>query len=247
MMEIVYAGEPLPRKITRSVFLAGPTPRSPDVKSWRPEALFILEKGFEFDGTVFVPEPRPETGSWPEDYRVQIRWEDEALNMSDCIVFWVPRELETMPAFTTNHEHGEWFKSQKTVLGCPRDAPKMRYLIDKGLEYGEPVRHSLGGVGGVLAVAADRTMLGSERVDGECSIPLLIWHTKVFQRILGVSREAGNRIAEARVQWVHRDGPDLLWLMLVTEHVAETDKMEVRVWSCFPQTEVRVLEHESWE
>ena len=41
--------------LKKSIFLAGPTPRSKEVKSWRPEAIRLLkEKGF--DGVVFVPE-----------------------------------------------------------------------------------------------------------------------------------------------------------------------------------------------
>lgn len=56
-MEVIYALEDMPDTFTKSIFLAGPTPRNKDeVESWRPDALKILEdKGF--DGVVFIPEP----------------------------------------------------------------------------------------------------------------------------------------------------------------------------------------------
>jgi hypothetical protein len=109
------------------IFLAGPTPRSPDVKSWRPEAIKIFED-LGFDGTLLIPENRDETKSeW--DYLAQIKWEDDGLNIADCIMFWIPREMETMPALTTNIEWGRWESSGKVVLGFPGNrTPHMRYI-----------------------------------------------------------------------------------------------------------------------
>ena len=41
-MEVVYAGEEMPEKFSKSIFLAGPTPRNPEEQeSWRPDALEI--------------------------------------------------------------------------------------------------------------------------------------------------------------------------------------------------------------
>jgi len=119
-MNIVYALEPIPAG--PSVFLAGPTPRSEAVFSWRPRALQLL-RGRGFDGSVFVPEPK---GPW--DWGRQVQWEAEALHAATVILFWIPRDLVTMPAFTTNVEFGFWCRSGKVVLGAPGDAPKMRYL-----------------------------------------------------------------------------------------------------------------------
>lgn len=39
----------------KSIFLAGPTLRKEIVKSWRPQAIEILEE-LGFDGVVYVPE-----------------------------------------------------------------------------------------------------------------------------------------------------------------------------------------------
>jgi len=47
---------------------------------------------------------------------------------ADLIVFWVPRELATMPAFTTNVEFGEDYDSCRCLYGRPAEAPKCRYL-----------------------------------------------------------------------------------------------------------------------
>lgn len=132
-MRIIYAAEGLPLsrtlRVPNSIFLAGPTPRSGDVASWRPEALGLLEKqGFE--GALFVPEARG--GGWHGNYSEQVHWEWEALARASCTLFWVPRELETMPGFTTNVEFGFMvaLRASRIVLGAPnRDMPKMRYLM----------------------------------------------------------------------------------------------------------------------
>lgn len=97
-MQIVYACEEFPTSVTKTVFLAGPTNTE---KSWRENALKELQRQ-GYDGTIFVPEPR--NGKWRSDYDEQVIWEDKALNRSDAILFWIPRDLKDMPGLTTNDE-----------------------------------------------------------------------------------------------------------------------------------------------
>ena len=140
-MQIVYAIEdPKNLEDLPSIFLAGPTPRSEDVPSWRPTALEILEN-LGFDGIVFVPENRD--GKWQQTYMEQVDWEERCLTDADIIVFWIPRDLETMPGFTTNAEWGTWYRSGKCVLGYPPGAPKMKYLDYYAKKEQIPVRHDL--------------------------------------------------------------------------------------------------------
>lgn len=109
-----------------SIFLAGPTPRKIGVKSWRPEAIKILNN-LGFNGTVYIPEHATKP---KYDYLDQVEWEKAGLENADIIVFWVPRELKDMPAFTTNTEFGYYLasKTDQVVYGRPKDAPKNRYL-----------------------------------------------------------------------------------------------------------------------
>lgn len=109
----------------KSIFLAGPTPRKENVASWRMEACKLLEEK-EFDGVVYVPE----YSTWKPkgDYVDQAQWERDALLNSSVIVFWIPRELPDMPAFTTNVEFGYWLHSGKVIYGRPDDARKIKYL-----------------------------------------------------------------------------------------------------------------------
>jgi hypothetical protein len=127
-MKIIYAQEPI-EPVGRSIFLAGPTPRSRYVESWRPDAIPSLEL-LRFNGTVFVPEMRD--GNWEKgfEYASQIEWEEKALELADVILFWIPRNDNTMPGFTTNIEWGYWVAKDpsKLVLGAPSDAIKMDYL-----------------------------------------------------------------------------------------------------------------------
>ena len=109
----------------KSIFLAGPTPRDKDTISWRVDAVKILEK-LGFDGVVYVPE----YSSWKPktDYVDQAMWERVGLSNATIIVFWIPRHLPDMPAFTTNVEFGYWLHSGKVIYGRPNNAEKIKYL-----------------------------------------------------------------------------------------------------------------------
>jgi len=135
-MTPIFALQPL----IKSIFLAGPTPRDPATPSWRPEALRLLQ-ALGFDGQVFVPE----AADWAphNHYDDQIQWEWEALNSATVVAFWVPRDLATMPALTTNVEFGLLVQSGKLVLGYPSAAPKMKYLARLAKRHGAPVFHDL--------------------------------------------------------------------------------------------------------
>lgn len=134
-MKINYSDQKV-IKGEKSIFLAGPTPRGKEVESWRNRACKFLEE-CGFDGIVYVPE----YSTWKpkNDYVDQAYWEREALTNASVIVFWIPRELPEMPAFTTNVEFGYWLHSGKILYGRPETAVKTKYLdwlykIDTGLE-----------------------------------------------------------------------------------------------------------------
>lgn len=135
-LRVLHAGDRLPK----SIFLAGPTPRGNDTPSWRPEAIALIEQ-MGFEGDILVPEQR----DWASlrHYDDQITWEWEGLNLCTVALFWVPREIQNMPAFTTNVEFGMLAHSSKAVLGYPQDAPKMRYLHALGTRYRLPIAHTL--------------------------------------------------------------------------------------------------------
>lgn len=140
-MKIIYAQQPL----EKSIFLAGPSPRKPKpghdpVASWRPGACGILED-MRFDGLVLVPEL--ENLEAPDDYDAQIPWEWEGLNMCTVAVFWVDRDLEKLPGFTTNIEFGLLVAGGKVVLGYPEDAPKTKYLDRLAKRYHLKVHRTL--------------------------------------------------------------------------------------------------------
>ena len=141
-MQVVYARQEHPDPTGPCLFLAGPTPRSPAVPSWRPQALSLLRR-LDFGGTVFVPEEARE-GGLPSAYaEEQVFWEWRCLGRADRIVFWVPRDLKTLPGFTTNVEFGFWCRSGKALLGFPPGTPKMRYLELLAWANGVPVFHEL--------------------------------------------------------------------------------------------------------
>lgn len=212
-MHVVYATEEAPEVVTKSIFLAGPSPRHPNHPDWRTDALGILEE-LCFDGTVFVPLPRD--GQWNHSYDHQIGWETAHLNMADFIIFWIPRDLKKLPAFTTNVEWGMWFDSGKAVLGYPQDAPKMDYLAYHARKQHVPIHYSMEDT---IKDTLDRLGNGARRVGGEREIPFHIWNLRHFQEWYGKHKHAGNRIDGARVLWSFRTGPAKRFVFAYALHV----------------------------
>ncbi len=224
-MQIVYALEPVPANVTRSIFLAGPTPRSTDGKPWRQDAIKHLEDiGFE-DGTVFVPEPRD--GKWHREYDRQVQWEEDCLNAADVVLFWVPRDLETMPAMTTNIEWGAWAASGKVVLGYPEGTEKMSYMQHYADKWNIASSSTLTET---LQSAIDFIGPGVERTGGERFVPMYVWKTPQFQSWYGSHKAAGNRLDGARVLFTFRPGNKkfvFMTILHVDVYIASEDRNKV--------------------
>lgn len=125
----------------KSIFLAGPTPRSLDVESYRINAIEIL-KDLKFDGIVYVPELEFDDRTF--NYENQVWWEREALYNASVIAFWIPRSSK-LPAFTTNVEFGYWIAKNrgKVIYGRPDDSEKNRYLdwLYETETYNKPINN----------------------------------------------------------------------------------------------------------
>ncbi|MFO0754858.1 MAG: nucleoside 2-deoxyribosyltransferase domain-containing protein [Byssovorax sp.] len=216
-MQIVYAREAFPAAVTRSIFLAGPTPRSPEVPSWRPAAIAALAR-LGFDGAVFVPEPRG--GAWAAGYDEQIAWEEAGLHRADVILFWVPRDMSTLPGLTTNIEWGVWSNSGKVVLGVPEGAAHVGYMLHYAQKHRAPVAHDLDGL---AAAAIGLAGPGEHRSEGECEVPLHVWRHPTFRAWYAAQRRAGHRLVAARVLWSYFAGPErrffFAWALRVTIHI----------------------------
>jgi hypothetical protein len=132
MIDIIRPGQ----RIIKSIFLAGPSRRDGILTPWREEAIQIM-KDNGYNGYVFSPEP------FVNNYTYQIDWENFHLTCASRIVFWIPRDLDTLPGFTTNIEWGEWMKSGKVILGYPIGTPKIDYIQYKAECYNVPVYHDL--------------------------------------------------------------------------------------------------------
>lgn len=241
MLEVVHAREPLPTRVVRSLFLAGPTPRDPAVASWRPEALRLLEER-GWAGTVFVPEAR--SGDVLREYDEQVEWELAALGRADAVVFWVPRDLATLPAFTTNVEFGLFAGSGRAVLGAPPGAPRMSYLRALAARRGVPVFDTLAAT---LEAASERVGAGAPREGGACQVPLCVFETLTFRSWYEAQRAAGNRLEGARVEWVFRGQagrPVFCWALHVDVFVAAEGRRKTNeVVLGRPDTAAVVLYH----
>lgn len=200
-MHIVYVLNKPPETYAKSLFLAGPSPRDADHPNWRPAALHLLE-GLGYDGVVFVP--LTESGDWCGDKETQYAWEQKYLDAADQIVFWVPRDMATMPGLTTNVEFGMYYDSGRIVLGYPKNAAHTSYLDWHAKKEHAPIEtHTLLAT---LEKALREIGEGAVRTNGERDVPLNIWRTPHFQSWYQAQVTAGNRLDGARPLWTCRVG-----------------------------------------
>lgn len=229
-MHIVYAHETPPYKYSSSLFLAGGSLRKEqEGESWRKDALQILQD-IGYNGVVFVPENRD--GKFHEDFNhsEQVAWENKHLEMADCILFWVPRDLSTdkkgninLPCFTTNIEWGMYYNTGKVILSYPEDAEKMAYMQFQADKHNIPVGHTLTeGIELALEMLGD----GAERSLGERYVPLHLWKTKSFQNWYRAQIDAGNRLEGAELHYTFApNGKDIfLWILKVNVYIAKEDR-----------------------
>lgn len=217
-MHIVYSLEEPPQGFYSSLFLAGPTPRSKEVASWRPQCLDLLGR-IGYQGVVFVPEMRPGTVDFPDEGYPD--WEHRMLNMSDLILFWVLRDLATLPGFTTNVEFGLFARSGKILFG-PQDGVKNGYLNFVASKW-----HIFSGY--TLEILVVRALMelfengvhGAWRVGGERAIPLFIWRHRAFQNWYQAQTSAGHRLDGAEVEWISkvRNKPEAVFAFAVRPNI----------------------------
>jgi ADP-ribose pyrophosphatase YjhB (NUDIX family) len=197
-VKIVYAGQQPPEQWDASIFLAGPTPRRDDVRSWRPEALAQIRDQYEGDLVVFVPEP-PDGTRYPS-YDDQVAWEERWLDAADVILFWVPREMSTLPGLTTNIEFGRYESSGRVVLGAPENAQHVKYMKHHAHQRGAQVTVTMPDT-----VKATLEMIGegAPRSGGERHVPLLAWRMPTFRHWLKTQQAAGNVLLDGKLLWTH--------------------------------------------
>lgn len=199
-MKLVYAQEAIPNQINKSIFLAGPSLRPEQHGiSWRTKALEIL-RIMNYDGVVFIPEAR--VGNFEDfNYETQILWETKCLKISDNILFFINRNLDTeLYGLTTNDEWGYWKDSGKCVLVTELTADKVRYQEWWAKDLKVPLYHELfNGLTHILNIQEDCL-----RLDGERFIPQEIWVLDQFKSWYKSLKDNGNWICDAKVLNTYR-------------------------------------------
>lgn len=148
-VEVVRSRDPLPEPgHGPTVFLAGPTPNSAEVHSWRPAAIELISARWTAPRTLSVLSPEDTGFRYDKHFDAQVDWETDARAQADVILFWIPRDVRTMPGYTTNVEFGLDVATvpERVVLGCPPDCPspaQNRYLISVAKRRGVPVLSTL--------------------------------------------------------------------------------------------------------
>ncbi|MEU6467471.1 NUDIX domain-containing protein [Streptomyces sp. NPDC046976] len=170
-VSLVWAREPIPTS-GPSVFLAGPTPRlGGDVESWRLAAVEELAEQWTGAEPLTILTPESRGGKRAAHYDDQVVWETTARQTASAVLFWIPRDLNALPGFTTNVEFGLDIGTGRAVLGCPPDCPnpeRNRYLIYVARRHGAPVCETLPDtVAAALALVRDQAARGDSGPEPE--------------------------------------------------------------------------------
>jgi hypothetical protein len=137
-VSMVWARESIPAG--PSIFLARPTPADGEVPSWRPSAIAALKSRWPALEPLTVLTPESRLGERAKEYHDQLEWEAAALDAATAIIFWIPRDLDKLPGFTTNVEFGLHVRSGRVVLGAPADLPEPGAQPLPGLDGSPPRR-----------------------------------------------------------------------------------------------------------
>ena len=195
-MQIIYAQQPIPNQINKSIFLAGPSLRpGQEGISWRIKALEILEI-LEYDGIVFVPEFKEGIFDDNFNWETQVLWESRCLKMADNIIFHINRNIDKkLLGLTTNTEFGQWMDSGKCILITPPDANKVEYQEWWAKQLKVPSFHDL--FNGLKYII--NTQIDCYRIDGERFISQEIWQLEQFQSWYKQLKLNGNWICDAKI------------------------------------------------
>lgn len=224
-MQIIFSNQPLPNKVKKSIFLAGPSPRAEQKDTWRSKALRILENA-GYDGVVFIPMPdfifNNQGQHIIHGYEDQIDWEVNARKMSDVIVFWIDRKLDkNYLGLTTNFEFGEDLINKKFVYGRPEDSDKCKYIDNRVIASGSMFhKNILSTIEGALIKIGN----GALRIGGETKIPIDIWNTQQFKEWYGDLVQAGNRIDDADVLYKYVTHGNVFSYVLKVKIWVESEK-----------------------
>lgn len=124
-MKVVYTGEKIINN-ENSCFLAGPTPRTSSVVSWRNKAISLFSK-LGFNGTLYVPEFREKSYYDVDTGIKEMKWDQEALESSKVVMFWIPRNPD-MLGLSTNVEFGYLLSKGNFIYGRPNTAFRCEFL-----------------------------------------------------------------------------------------------------------------------
>ncbi len=231
-MQLVFMGEPYPQNVEKMLFLADSALHGDKLSSsWRIAAIQLLEQ-IGYDGIVYIPEEREGCPTIAAlEYEARVKWTRRALMQSDVIVFWLPEDLKSMPNIVMSVELGWLSKGGRVILGTPLGTAEARDLHLYAQQFNVPCYTQLSKA---LHEAVRRIGVGAQRHNGEAAVPLDVWRTESFQEWLSAQKKAGNRLDDARVEWIGRVGPSgsvvFFWIMYVKVWIQDEDRYKENEW-----------------
>jgi hypothetical protein len=146
---LIMAREGLPQGHA-SVFIGGPNVERGDQEPWRHRAVDLIRARWAEVGggqPLAVLSPESREGRRADRYEDQVDWEIAAREQATVRLYWMWRDMDTMPGMTSNVEIGyDLGRGRAVVLGLPPDCPnpeRNRYIRHLAGVHRAPVRPTL--------------------------------------------------------------------------------------------------------
>lgn len=205
---IVTIPQALPDEFYRSVFLFAP-------KEFVPDASFqTLDDCF-----LFIPHS---TAGSPMTQ--EIEWEDQAIAISDVVVFWLPADASDEHILKCSVAFGRWCSSGKVIYGREGGDAEQRFghldvlARNEKLTIHPTFDDCIQDFNKKTLNKEGRVSPGQLRRAGERCVPLHVWQHVAFRAWVANMKRVGNRLDGARFEWAFRVGPSKAFTLYWAVH-----------------------------
>jgi len=190
--------------------------------------------GLENNTVVFLPGVPPDgrpDGNRNEITSEEVKWEQESVELSDKIIFWISAQDSVDDISRCLMNFGRWASSGKVIFGVE----KSESLESKQREVGVSSRKALleqilglartegitenDSLAACFEMYKEKTTNVALRTGFERNVPLHVWNHVAFQDWYGNMTRVGNRLDGAQFKWAFCVGKNKAYTLYWVLHV----------------------------
>jgi len=187
--------------------------------------------GLEDNTVVFlpgVPSERHSDENRREIISEEVKWEQESVELSDMIIFWISAEDSVDDLSRCLMNFGRWASSGKVIFGFEQveeskqeaGTSSIEALLEKilALARKEGITEN-NSVAACFEMYKEKTRNVALRTSFERNVPLHVWNHVAFQDWYGNMKNVGNRLDGAELKWAFCVGKNKAYTLYWVLHV----------------------------